>query len=211
MPRLNCHRNRGFSLIELLLVMIILGVILAVTIPPFVSLILHSKIEGCVRSCAILMQQARFDEIKRGGLQTVGGTTWATRAVIKVDSTSRQMLSFIDVNNDLGFTPGTDIELQRLTLPSGVDFWGPPDATPNGPNAIQGLTADPGGGSLPKIAVFHSDGSIEDIGAFRFGDKRGNFLEILVSPQATARFQVRKWDGAAFRTQGENGISWTWN
>ena len=60
--------------------------------------------------------------------------------------------------------------------------------------------------------VFLPDGSVEETGAFRFADVRGNFLEVRVEPLATARVQVRKWDETdnEWYTRDQGGKAWEW-
>ena len=60
------------------------------------------------------------------------------------------------------------------------------------------------------MAVFLSDGSVLELGAFRTGDLEGNYLEIRVDPKATARVEILKWDGAEYLAQGDKGKTWKW-
>jgi hypothetical protein len=76
----------------------------------------------------------------------------------------------------------------RFVLPKGVDFAAPPDL--KGADSVADFTVDDDGG--PNEAVFRGDGSILRAGGFRFGDERGNFVEVRVDPPATARVELRK-------------------
>lgn len=60
--------------------------------------------------------------------------------------------------------------------------------------------------------AFSPDGSVASTGAFRLGDPNGNYLEIRVEPQATARVQVRKWDDtdSEWYTRDQGGKPWEW-
>ena len=62
------------------------------------------------------------------------------------------------------------------------------------------------------MAIFESDGSIRNIGAFRFGDTRGNYLQIEIAPTATARVTLKKWDETTdkWKEQEEEGEKWIW-
>ncbi len=53
---------------------------------------------------------------------------------------------------------------------------------------------------------------MRNTGAIRFGDLRGNFLEVRVEPAATARVQVLKWDLdlAAYQTRNQGDKPWVW-
>ena len=61
-----------------------------------------------------------------------------------------------------------------------------------------------------NVAVFDSDGSVRVVGAFRTGDLEGHDLEVRIEPQATARVEIRKWDGTEYLAQGEKGKTWQW-
>jgi hypothetical protein len=126
--------------------------------------------------------------------------------VVRLDIAKRQIVGFLDKDGD-GLYDDTkgDVELGRYTLPNGVDFAAPP----GDPGITKGLSTDPASGSA-NMAILLSDGSIKDLGFFRFGDRNGNYLEISISPQGTARVQLRKWDGSAWRAQGENNQAWVW-
>ena len=63
-----------------------------------------------------------------------------------------------------------------------------------------------------RIWAVEPQGSIQDIGTFRFGDERGNYLAIQIAPAATARVTLLKWDDDTntWRKQGEEGKKWVW-
>jgi prepilin-type N-terminal cleavage/methylation domain-containing protein len=186
---------RGFTVLELLIVLVLASILMLFGLPALFNFIQRSKLEGFARETALLIQAARFNAIKNSGSQSV----------VKLDLVNGQVISCQD--NDLnGKCDATDIELGRYTLPNKISFGGPPDGLP-----FTGLTLDPAGGSA-NIAILKADGSIQASGAFRFGDVRQNYLEVQISPQGTARVEVLKWDGtSAYRSQGENGKAWIWN
>ncbi len=86
----------------------------------------------------------------------------------------------------------------KLPLPQSVNFEAPPSQT-----AID----VPG-----SCFVFLPDGSVQQPGALRIADVRGNFLEVRVEPRATARVQVRKWDetDSEWYTRNQGGKAWEW-
>ena len=86
----------------------------------------------------------------------------------------------------------------RLPLPDSVEFEAPPS------QAAIDVAGD--------CFVFLPDGSVQEPGAFRIADVRGNFLEVQVEPRATARVQVRKWDETDGRwyTRSQGGKAWEW-
>jgi prepilin-type N-terminal cleavage/methylation domain-containing protein len=84
-----------------------------------------------------------------------------------------------------------------LDLPESVSFGAPPAADPS---------------EVTDCFVFLPDGSVRKPGVFRIQDVRGNFLEIQVKPQATARVQVLKWDETESKwyTREQGGKAWEW-
>lgn len=190
----------GFTLLEALVVIAIIGIIVTLGFPAIQMFIHRSKIEGIARSTGMLMKEARFEAIKRG-----------VPVVVRADKNSPEIIAYADVDGDLVFVHdatnpddfATDYEIRRYRLPAGVTFTAP-GAQPK----VYGFT------DLPTEdwngAVFETDGSIRDLGAIRFGDQRGNYLEVRIEPEATARVSLRKWDGASWWAQGEGDKTWEW-
>jgi len=199
MPKHKGSSASGFTLIELLVVLFMMAVLLALGAPLLRNFIQRSNLEGFARDASLLIQKARFDAIKKANAQSV----------VYLDVTKNQIATFSDADNDGIYDPTKgDVELARDAAPPGVSFTAP--AADSGPTT--GLTQDPAGtASSPHIAILHSDGSIQDPGGFRVADRNGNYFEILVAPQGTARVQLLKWDGTAWREQGYNGKPWVWN
>ena len=109
----------------------------------------------------------------------------------------------------------TDYEVRRLRPQSGLSYENPDGAT--GVDSIYGFDNPV---PLPDgLAVFHSDGSLESAGVFRFTDGRANYLEIRIAPPATGKVQLRKynedlapnWDGSHWYAAAEMERSWAWN
>ncbi len=88
--------------------------------------------------------------------------------------------------------------LTQLALPAAVSIAGP--------------GSEPGITVAGSCLTFLTDGSVAATGAFRLADPRGNFLEIRVEPQATARVQVRKWNDAdgKWYTRDQGAKPWEW-
>ncbi len=201
------NRSSGFTLIEMLVVVAVLGVIAGVGFPILQETIHRLKIEGFARKTGIFVQSARMEAIKR-----------SAQAVVRFDADAGEMVAFVDVDGPVAGTPSdglfnqvdgaefreTDYELGRYKLPAGVTLSAPPDE-----DVIWGFSTVDG----EQVAILTPAGTIEVVGAFRFGDRRGNFLEVRVEPAATARIQVRKWDPASgtWKEQGEGGESWHWS
>jgi len=94
--------------------------------------------------------------------------------------------------------PSVTTLLPQVELPKAVSFGAP-------------------GAQLPITVTancfrFNSDGSASEAGSFRLVDNHGNYLEVRVDPQATARVQVRKWNETdnQWYVRGEGGKAWEW-
>jgi type II secretory pathway pseudopilin PulG len=202
----------GFTLLEVLIILALIAIMVAIGVPSLQRYVYQGRIEGIARQTAMLMNRARMEAVRRG-----------VPVVVRADYDSDQIIAFTDVNDSAGvpgsnlaYDPGAgtatgaaDYEFARLTLPSKVWFWGAnpagsPDPSPEGANAVEGFTAQPT--LTPNAAVFKANGSIAEQGAFRFGDGRGNFLEVRVAPTATARVRILKFnDDIAPDTVGADG------
>lgn len=212
----------GFTLIELLVALMILGVLLAFGVPLVLKTVHTAKMSSAGFDCNSLVRRAKSEAIRKN-----------SPVVLRYDPLTDpdpldgiengKLVAFVDVHGpepdnvppdppDGVFNPRndgrpfteTDHELNRCSLPGGVG-WGGPDAAPS---MIEGFTLV----GTESVAIFLPDGSIQNIGAYRFGDERGNYLQIEVAPSATARVTLKKWDetGDQWREQEENGQKWTW-
>jgi prepilin-type N-terminal cleavage/methylation domain-containing protein len=194
---------RGFTLIEMLVVLAILMVLLLFAVPVLQTATRRGKLRGMANETATVMRLARLESIKRSCPSIVK---------IVIDSSPR-VEGFPDCDGN-GVLDADKKTLGSFPLPYGVHFLAPPNLQGNA--SVGGLSADPGGGAA-NVAIFQPDGSIQDIGGFRFGDDVGNFLEVWVSPSATARIEVHKCllctdaaNRADWYANSDNGKSWVW-
>jgi len=198
---------RGFTLIELLVVMSLMLVLVALGIPALQTALHQSKIRGIVQEATVLTRLARIQEIKRSA-QSVVQIVPSTGA-----GDPGHVQAFLDLDSD-GRLGANDTVIGTLTLPSGVKFEDCKSNTDK--NSVYGLSPDPNGG--PNMLIFQSDGSRTPNtdpatidGGFRFNDPYDNCMEVHVGVPATARIEVRKWNGTAYVPSGDNGKAWTWN
>ncbi len=198
-------RPGGFTLLEIMVVVAIIGIVSLMGLPALQNFILRSKHEGAARQISMLMLRAKMEAVKQG-----------VSTVVAVDTTEKTVVAFADVNDDgeFKFDPAvgadyrtTDYQIGgTFKLPAGVIF-----AAHDGTDAdkvADGFVS--AGWSDTNVAVFNSDGSVPEDGAFRTGDLEGNYLEVRVKPKATARVRILKWDGAEYLAQGEKGKTWRW-
>ncbi|HVS02088.1 MAG TPA: GspH/FimT family pseudopilin [Thermoanaerobaculia bacterium] len=183
------RRQDGFTLTELMVVLAIIVIIALFGLPALVDSLHRSKIDGANRQVATVMRAARLEAIKLG--RPVG---------VFADFATDRVFRFVDEDGNGVYEDGVDTVLGEVPLPAGVSFQGPPAQ----PDAIDGFGGNP-------YVLFDIDGSAGATGAFRIADTRQNFLEVRVSPAATGRVQIRKWDETDWFAQGENGKSWKWN
>lgn len=202
-------RQCGFTLIEMLVVLVLAMVMVGLALPIFFTTMRQAKLRGIVQETTVLMRRARIEAVKTSSQAVV-------RIVLPAGGQPGQIEVFSDRDADEVLDAGEPM-LGRLSLPFGIQFKAPPDFV--GKDSVNGFSPDPDP-SLPNIAVFQGSGAIKEIGAFRFGDDYQNYLEVRVAPPATARVEVRKaleegsdwnWyvsgDGS---TSGDGRASWEW-
>lgn len=213
--------EQGVSLLEILVVVAMLGIAVMFLLPGLIAWAHQNRLNGFARETSMMMQKSRLEAIRRN-----------VPVVVMVDFASNEIRSFADVTNDDG-EPGSDLIFNPIddAVPGTTDytvaptisltgdamFIGEEETEPNGTNAVDGFTeaADEG---LPRVAVFQPDGSVRNRGAFRIGDRSGNILEVRVSPEATGKVQIRKYqpereaniDGTYYFQPSNGDERWVW-
>jgi prepilin-type N-terminal cleavage/methylation domain-containing protein len=205
----------GFTLIEILVAVVILGFMLAMGVPALVRFTHRANLEQTARLTEQLMQFARREAVKSN-----------LTANVVFDYDKNQVYAYADANANNVEDPG-EKELGRFPLPQKVYFWGGEDGAAEGANAV---TASWGTGTMTctpscptgGIAAFLPDGSARSLGGVRFGDKKdssgnGNFLEVRVAIAATGKLELGKYDplplagsSTLYLVRDQGGRSWTW-
>jgi prepilin-type N-terminal cleavage/methylation domain-containing protein len=182
----------GFTLLELIVVLAIIMIGVLIGLPALQNMLQRTKIDAALRESAMEFRAARLEAVKQ-----------SATIFVEADFTNDKLVTWQETGSD-GFTPATDRQLREFKLPKGFYFWGQGDPGAEGPAATDNLPA------LHQF-TFLPSGAAKDVGGVRFSDGMGNFFEVHVEPKATARVTLRKWDGAAWKQQGEGGQRWTWS
>ncbi|HEX4960124.1 MAG TPA: prepilin-type N-terminal cleavage/methylation domain-containing protein [Thermoanaerobaculia bacterium] len=199
----------GFTLIEMLVVLALLMILMLLGMPQLFTAMRQAKLRGIAQETVGLMRQARLDAVKYSAQAVV-------RIVPPAGGQPGRVEAFSDRDSDGKLTAATEPILGRVELPRGVSFLAPPNSTDK--DSVDGLTIDPADSSLPHVVIFQRDGSVTDVGSFRFGDQVKNFVEVRVEPAATARIEVLKCractdatDHTDWYASGDGGEAWKWN
>lgn len=194
--------DAGFTLIEVLVTIAVLAVLLTLGMPTLDRFIHRGKLEGVARQTASLMRVARFDAIKHSA---------PGRFVFDFDNDLVHV--YTDMDSDGAYDPAVDRELGRLPLPGGVTFRAA-GGDPEDGDAVDAWDDEPCPGTARGgCGQFEPNGSADELGAVRFGDERGNYLEVRVATAATGRLEIGKAPNPAVATYfspGENGTVWEW-
>jgi len=201
-------REAGFTLIEALAVLAILGIALGLGLPALSHLIARDKLESSARETAVLLRRARLEAIKRR-VQTVVEADPATGAVFAyadVDGPAADDPPDLELNPVAGaLARDTDYRIGAIDVDPSIQLAGP-----GAQAALEGLTVNASG---KRLAVFLPTGAAETAGSIRFADPAGyNHLEVRIEPAGTGRVEIRKWnrDRAAWLGRREGGIPWEW-
>ena len=104
----NQERQKGFSLIELAIVVAIIGIAALIAIPNMIGWRAERKLEGAVRNCMADMQLAKLAAIRE-----------AESVAVLFDQPNNKYSIFIDTNIN-GILDGGERLIRNRTLPSGV-------------------------------------------------------------------------------------------
>lgn len=181
-------RNAGFSLIEAMVVIALIGILATLGLPAFLGMINRSQLLGTTRELAALMRSARIEAVRRGVPTVVIPTADGFVAFVNNTVDAQGRFTNLSIDPD-------EREIGRLTFPRRVHA-----AAPTIDNLVNSFTGTaPSPPFVPDLditgAVFLSDGTAIAEGAFRVADgTEDNFFEIRVAPRLTGRIVIRKFD-----------------
>jgi type II secretory pathway pseudopilin PulG len=200
---MNTNRSeRGFTLIETLIILAIMMALAAFTMPEIFAIMNRSRLEGTARQTATLMRAARLEAIKQ-----------SCYAVVMLEPANERVIAFVDNDLDGVYEP-TNVPPERMIgrvdLPTRIRFQ---DQTGNQDLlSVKDLVNPDTPATLPdRQVMYQSDGSVLDTGALRFADDRGNVLEVYVFPKTTGKAEVRKWQDGDWIANGQEGKVWKFN
>lgn len=188
-------RQRGFTLIETLVVVVIISILAVISMPALTQAFLRSKLRTTVRQTAALMMISKMEAVRRNAATEVC-----------YDAVTNSLYAFVDQPPlALATCPvpitAPDLQIGFQAMPTNLALQGPGDGVPNGAAAIQGFDEAPCAAADRHLGVvFRPDGSTPCAGALRFtivnqsvGEEDNSFLEVRVSPTATGRVQIQKF------------------
>jgi prepilin-type N-terminal cleavage/methylation domain-containing protein len=216
-----CGSERGFTLLEMLVVMLILMILAVFGFPALQELFTRSKLQGSAREISIHLGSSRIAAMRLG-----------RNVVVRPVFGEQRLVSFVDDNENFKHDTGEQV-IASLSVPGtgsdqGIYMRGPNGVAPTDEDpaeAIDGFTDIEGEDEddpTLHLAVFEPDGSVRDPGAFRISDAATppNVFEVRIDPPATARIQILKYvfgraDGLRPGTPagswfGQGGNQWEW-
>jgi len=130
-----CIRNKGFTLLELLVVLGIVVTLIAIGIPSMATIISNARLSGGVTNLSGLLQNCRMMAIKENKTKSTHFTVMSNGPVAYVKSASdSSSLLPTDAQAQLG------APLTKVTIPTGLGA--PPEITPT-ELSFTAVTGDP--------------------------------------------------------------------
>lgn len=191
-------RRRGFSLIEVIVVLAMLAIVTLLAYPAVRSMIAKARLESSVQSVATAFKAARYEAIRN---KTNAEVTIELAPATKLSKRNRWLEIKVDRNRDGTFGDDELARGGRFFFPRSVVFEAPEPGglDPDPDEAVVGFTET----AETCTVVFRPDGSTDFTGAIRITHDRDigpdgprNF-EVRISTAATARVVINVWDGLA--------------
>lgn len=106
-------KNKGFTLIEIIVVIAIIGIVSMIVIPNMIGWRGERKLEGAARNFMSDMQLARLKAIRE-----------SEDVAVLVNPAADSYSVFVDVDKDDAIDAGEEILRNNITMPSGIDITG---------------------------------------------------------------------------------------
>ena len=167
------RKDTGFTIIELLVVICIIAIVLAITVPAYLTYIPTYRLNSAVEELQGSMQTARVKAIKE-----------AASVCVSVNTGTETCTVFLD-NGAGGGTPnnkaqdGTETTIKILTMPRGIDIY---DVTFSG-----------------NVAQFNSRGLPTNTGSIRLRNgPQGRYRAVFVSIAGMPAIRTSKDNGSTW-------------
>ena len=110
---------RGFTLVEILVVMAILTILSAMAAPVMADMVVRYRIDGLRTELMQSMQQARAEALARGNTVTLRRITGCATPLVDAKDWSCGWTAFVDMDAD-GLEEAGDTRLQVVSVPPGT-------------------------------------------------------------------------------------------
>jgi prepilin-type N-terminal cleavage/methylation domain-containing protein len=195
------RRRRGFSLIETLIVVGIMGILMMIGMPNLMAMFKRAKLTGAAQEAVAVLRKARYEAIRRSMNVCVSPRQEAGLA-------STTFGAFLDANGDCIFDPEDEpMTWAAFNLPDGVRFEGPAGMPDN--NGFPVI------GGFSRVR-FSPNGTAGAAGAYRLGlvyqvgkaVTQRDYLEIRLPNVNSGKIEVRKYSAGQWYRQDER--RWVW-
>jgi type IV fimbrial biogenesis protein FimT len=116
---MNLSNRKGFSMVEIIVVLTIAGILLAIGVPGYLSLIQNNKVVSATNKLAASLNLARIEAIKRGLHVGICPANSALTACGTSSQWTQGWIVFADANNNNSVDSSTDLISVTNALPQG--------------------------------------------------------------------------------------------
>jgi type II secretory pathway pseudopilin PulG len=234
-PATNKHREAGYTVAELLIVVSLIGLVALIAVPTAGRLIRHTNSLGAYSTVQQVLAGARLQAVKRGANVVVEISLTPTKQIrlrtfqdrandrtspLPADEQAAAGNYVQDVGTFIT-SPATDEPtLADFTVPPGTHLWKSGaakddlatgaafDEYPSAASVTDRIVFLPGGGILPPVGSNSGLPTAAGGRGIYFGDRNGmNFFRVTVDSNYSAKFRVDKLvPGSGYVSSG-----WTWN
>ena len=97
---MSMKRQKGFTLVELLITIVVISILLATAVPSFMQAIKNNRVTGQANSFVVNTQMARNEAVKRGASTTICAANADMDACSGSNDWSTGWIIFTDLNRD---------------------------------------------------------------------------------------------------------------